>query len=1415
MSSGNPRGKPRRNGSIPGVSFEQVVSGFASRNQKGAVPNLIQRTGATARYYGGQHIVSSQMPAGVLPPAQPTQPLVNGNAGQPPQQPISFAIPSVDSAHPPHTTSQYPTVTRMPPRNLPNPSMQFAAGEAHVEGARPQQGNHQITIHTARYQAQPVQTQQNYPASQLAYPPSSMYNSNAIYSAHNFIPNNPQSFYYPPVVAPVYSYFPPAQPADYINPAAAAAAARINVGYNQNPFLMQVTAAATPPTAPPATTTTAGITGSIPQQPPQQLTKTKRILSIVDPTTNEVTNKDHIIRSEKEQQQMMQQNVENADTSGKRGPSSGQDVKREQPSSFPSNASQKFTMQVAQSVLGGSNAVTTVTSTPPPTITASSLPAQTAQNDAVVDVTPRPSTSAPPVSTTISPSKEAERSAPPELSADEVKIVVVEVPKSVEENDSTISAESQESDEGIEQDSKQEKEFQRNTEMVTSVIAKDDKERDIGTTLIIAGEVGEQEQCQEDDDEDEKGDEEHQKRQPLQQVETDDNILPLSIQGHSVVEIVHEEEAEKDEKFTEVEESPEAMLTRKKQEYTAKQKEMLKDENVVNLNERVYGHDYLCLIRDIVKDVLLDSVLPVKVSDLKELGIDIASAPANGTVGDRQRRFDSAAGAGARFIPGWVDKSQSKPKAYHGRLSDRTHSNQRERDRKRPAVSRPSIDRPNREPVKLHKAENAWKPERNIDANQKLYKSVRSLLNKLTPSTFDELSRDFLRFEVYKNKEQMGEVINIIFDKAVEEPNFCALYSDLCKMQVVKESKESKDKSKFRSALLTRCQNTFEEKRMSEINNKKIEMEKETDEKKKRELKIELMEMEARERRRMLGNIGFIGQLFRHELIVPRILNWCIVHLLKNHSESPDGDEESIECAVKMLESVGKLADRQCQQQASYQSGLSDPHAQDHPQEAQKHEEFNTNLYFEHLNEVSTKVSNRVRFLILNLIELRDNKWVPRTSESGPKTLEEVHDEARREEMANRLQREQYANKKRYEGRTSLDKRNQRPVLIGRQSQDGRQYGSRVGEPSRDQKARAAGAANLVANTASRKNQTLNSVDQPQSLGARRPPFAGGAIGGGQQMDRSILSRGTLGRGAGRGSLASRDNSQPSSREPSESRKSRDEERSAAIAAASAVTHSASSNALRRGYAGIAAGGSSPPSSIVDDEIKDGSQGGRVSEVDEKEIFGSLYRELHEYFSDASNIELLFQSIMEIMIDERTMNMDLRRVRQAFRLLMKIGVEKTNGDIRNPRRRYVGQVICRCLQRSDIKGHALRGVADYCTQVVEMELWEDNMRIWECVAEVISWSIMCEVQHFEGPRPSLGDFKESFKNADADSRKPYALLVSVLKRLVEIEHDRDGQVSSTGMAFDEIKDLHSDSLVDELKSCQLSFGKNLYQLLLN
>ncbi|VDM95273.1 unnamed protein product [Thelazia callipaeda] len=1088
----------------------------------------------------------------------------------------------------------------------------------------------------------------------------------------------------------------------------------------------------------------------------------------------------------------------------KNGSRRGLELKRDQQSPFPSNASQKFTLQVAQTALGGN-----VTSVPPPIVTSPSAPPQSFRNETVVEVVPRPSTSAPPVSNSTS-SEEIEKSAPPVLSTMVGKAPATEQTKNMEQDD-TITAKVEESDEEVEKNTEQKEGSQESTREQAFLVVKSDVDRDIKTTNIS------------DDPSLDQQDKQSELSRSLPKLFDDENDYLTIFRTFSVVEMVPEEEVENEEKCPEVEESSETVRTKKVKEYAAKQKELLQDTNCVRLDEQVYGHDYLLLIRDVVKDLFLESVLPVKASDLKDLGIDIASAPANGTITDRQRRFDGAAGPGARFIPGWVDKSQSKPKAYHGRLSDRTHSNQRvDRDRKRSTVSRPSIDRPNREPVKLHRAANAWRPERNLDANKKLYKEVRSLLNKLTPSTFEELSGDFLRFEVHKNVQQMGEVINIIFDKAVEEPNFCALYrnmrlwvfcqfdlldlarlSDLCKMQVVKESNGAKDKSNFRSALLTRCQNTFEEKRMFDIAMKKSQLDVETDEKKKRELKIEVMELEARERRRMLGNIGFIGQLYRHELIVPRILNWCIVHLLKNHSESPNGDEESIECAVKMLEAVGKLADRHYQQQqALIAGGLLDP------LEVQK-DEFNTSLYLDHLKEISNQVSNRVRFLILNLIELKNNNWVPRTSVSGPKTLDEVHDEARREEMANRLQREQYTNKKRYEGRASLDKRNQKPVLIGRQSQDGRQYGVRGSDSSRDQKARAAGAASLVANTASRKNQTLNSVDQPQLLGARRPLFAGGAIGGGQQTDRNILPR-VPGRGVSRGPVASRDNSEPSSREPSESRKqSRDGDRISAVAS-NTIPHSASAGTFVRGYTGATPSGSSP----TEDE-KENNQVERGGEFDEKKMLALLQTEIHEYCNNLITIDQIFESIIEAVTVEGTEDIIKYRVQQAFRLLVKIGAEKISGEIRNSRRRFVGQVICRCLQRADIKSIGLQGVADYCMEVVEMELWEDNMLIWDLVAEVISWSIMCEVQHFEGPRPSLGDFREAFKNADADSRKPNILLVNVLKRLVEIEHERDGQVSSAGMAFDEIKDLHSDSLVNDLKSCQLPLGKNLYQLLLN
>lgn len=50
-----------------------------------------------------------------------------------------------------------------------------------------------------------------------------------------------------------------------------------------------------------------------------------------------------------------------------------------------------------------------------------------------------------------------------------------------------------------------------------------------------------------------------------------------------------------------------------------------------------YDRHYFFLMRDVIKELKkVEDFCPVKMSDLKELNIDLASAPAVGMIGDRQ-----------------------------------------------------------------------------------------------------------------------------------------------------------------------------------------------------------------------------------------------------------------------------------------------------------------------------------------------------------------------------------------------------------------------------------------------------------------------------------------------------------------------------------------------------------------------------------------------------------------------------------------------------------------------------------------------------------------------------------------------------------------------------------------------------------
>ena len=163
-----------------------------------------------------------------------------------------------------------------------------------------------------------------------------------------------------------------------------------------------------------------------------------------------------------------------------------------------------------------------------------------------------------------------------------------------------------------------------------------------------------------------------------------------------------------------------------------------------------------------------------------------------------------------------------------------------------------------------------------------------------------------------------------------------------------------------RTILLTKCQKEFDTDFYQEINYDKliIEVQACPDEQKKKELQKLADDKLTKAKRRYLGNIKFIGELFKLNMLTEGIMNTCIERLLKQES-----DEENIECLCRLLISIGKEVDK--------------------PNNYVKMESF-----FDKLDKIVKKkdcVTARIRFMIMDVIDLRNNKWAPpRSKENNP-----------------------------------------------------------------------------------------------------------------------------------------------------------------------------------------------------------------------------------------------------------------------------------------------------------------------------------------------------------------------------------------------------------------------------------------------
>ncbi|ORX55356.1 hypothetical protein BCR36DRAFT_281579 [Piromyces finnis] len=295
----------------------------------------------------------------------------------------------------------------------------------------------------------------------------------------------------------------------------------------------------------------------------------------------------------------------------------------------------------------------------------------------------------------------------------------------------------------------------------------------------------------------------------------------------------------------------------------------------------------------------------------------------------------------------------------------------------------------------LAKSENAWKPQLNNDKiidniedeeekkealKEQIFRKVKGILNKLTYEHFNSLSKQIIEIGITDEAILEG-VINLVFDKALDEPNFGSLYAELCKsisdelpkIQSWMIDKKSENKNNlFRKLLLNKCQLEFEKEVKWTEENKITKPVSEMTEEEKNEWATKETER-IKIKRRSLGNIKFIGELFKLSMLSEKIMHQCVGKLLFSNFENPE--EEDLESLCNLMKTIGRKLDNN--------------------EKAQKH----MNLYFDKIEELSKRktIPSRIRFMLQDVYELRKDDWKSRTVTQGPKTIAQIHQDAEKE----------------------------------------------------------------------------------------------------------------------------------------------------------------------------------------------------------------------------------------------------------------------------------------------------------------------------------------------------------------------------------------------------------------------------------
>ncbi|KAL5103490.1 Eukaryotic translation initiation factor 4 gamma 1 [Taenia crassiceps] len=259
----------------------------------------------------------------------------------------------------------------------------------------------------------------------------------------------------------------------------------------------------------------------------------------------------------------------------------------------------------------------------------------------------------------------------------------------------------------------------------------------------------------------------------------------------------------------------------------------------------------------------------------------------------------------------------------------------------RPPVNQPqlNIDRPQ-----------IWQPASNacypsLSSVETTRREVLSLLNKVTPDNFISSVKSILAIHV-ESPDTLEVFVQLIFQKAANEPNFTYLYSQLCVVlsERARNFEPENAYSTFKLLLLKRCENEFFKRQSIDFTNSVA-------------------------RQRCIGAVRFIAHLGYIKAIPDKILHDCVKALLLFYPKENEHIALDMECLCEFMKIAGSYMDtpkaRNLMDQ--YFDRIAQIVERASPERLRKNGRERKFI----------PLSTRTRFILLDIIDLRKNKWMP------------------------------------------------------------------------------------------------------------------------------------------------------------------------------------------------------------------------------------------------------------------------------------------------------------------------------------------------------------------------------------------------------------------------------------------------------